>query len=320
MHLRINYTIYCIINVMRRRNGFGFGIFGLIFLVAIIGDVAYGLVYLAIALVPLAALGMLIYAVVKGANKASANTNNYSSGKAYNLNNADINKIDKKLNNYFKKNISLPVIDGVSLTTQSGKFTTVDQLYLTYKDEKICKLCEFRNQYGDVYKKIMDLLLVFSNKGDDVLKADVKTEDIKPSKKLSDADKYIDEINKLNDAIPQEEITNGLYQTCDLIKQVDLLSENHKDNNKITKLYDYYLPILVSALEKYKKLQDSKVKGDDFNQTEAGLIKTIVLINEALKTICSSMQEDEYMNINADVNTLQSLLEKDGYGKDPFRS
>ena len=314
---------------MRRRNGFGFGIFGLIFLVAIVGDVAYGLVYLAIVLVPVAAIAMLIYAIVKGVNKDGDNrnknvSNNYFSNnkntKAYNLNNADINKIDKKLNNYFKNNISLPVIDGISLTTQSGKFTTVDQLYLTYKDEKICKLCEFRNQYGDVYKKIMDLLLVFANKSDDILKADIKTEDIKPSKKLSDANKYIDEINKLNDAIPQEEITNGLYQTCDLIKQVDLLSENHKDNNKIIKLYDYYLPILVSALEKYKKLQDSKVKSDDFYQTEAGLIKTIVLINEALKTICASMQEDDYMNINADVNTLQSLLEKDGYGKDPFGS
>ena len=313
---------------MKRRNGFGFGFFGLFILFSVFGELVAGLAGLVVMLIPLGAIGLLIYAITKGSNKNSSISNNFSNNyfnnnkntKAYNLNNADINKIDKKLNNYFKNNISLPVIDGISLTTQSGKFTTVDQLFLTYKDEKICKLCEFRNQYGDVYKKIMDLLLVFSNKGDDVLKADVKTEDIKPSKKLSDADKYIDEINKLNDAIPQEEITNGLYQTCDLIKQVDLLSENHKDNNKITKLYDYYLPILVSALEKYKKLQDSKVKSDDFYQTEAALIKTIVLINEALKTICASMQEDDYMNINADVNTLQSLLQKDGYGQDPFGS
>ncbi len=313
---------------MRRRNGFGFGFFGLFALFAIFGNLVFGLTSLIVALIPVAAFALLIYSIVKGSNKndnvvGNSSNKQFNSGKnnkTYNLNNADINKIDKKLNNYFKKNISLPVIDGISLTTQSGKFTTVDQLYLTYKDEKICKLCEFRNQYGDVYKKIMDLLLVFANKGEDVLRAEVKTEDIKPSKKLSDADKYIDEINKLNDAIPQEEITNGLYQTCDLIRQVDLLSENHKDNNKISKLYDYYLPILVSALEKYKKLQDSKVKSDDFYQSEAGLIKTIVLINEALKTICASMQEDDYMNINADVNTLQSLLKKDGYGEDPFGS
>ena len=30
------------------------------------------------------------------------------------------------------------------------------------------------------------------------------------------------------------------------------------------------------------------------------------------------MQEDDYMNINADIDTLQSLLEKDGYGENPF--
>ncbi len=309
---------------MRRRNGFGYGIFGLFILFGVFGDVIAGIAGLIIALIPIGAIALMIYAIKKGSD-ASANKNvEYfkpkKSTKAYNLNNADINKIDKKLNNYFKKNIFLPVVDGISLTTQSGKFTTVDQLFLTYKDEKICKLCEFRDQYGDVYKKIMDLLLVFSNKGDDVLKANVEVNELKPSKKLSDADKYIDEINKLNEAIPQEEITNGLYQTCDLIKQVDLLSQGKKDNNKITKLYDYYLPILVSALEKYKNLQDSKIKGDDFYQTEAGLIKTIVLINEALKTICASMQEDDYMNINADVNTLQSLLQKDGYGQDPFGS
>ena len=104
------------------------------------------------------------------------------------------------------------------------------------------------------------------------------------------------------------------------MKQLKYLTENKDDNPKVTKLYDYYLPILVSALEKYKKLQDSKVINDDFKQTEAGLIKTIVLINEALKTIIGSMQEDDYMNINADVSTLQSLLKKDGYGSDPFGS
>ena len=137
---------------------------------------------------------------------------------------------------------------------------------------------------------------------------------------MSSGEKYIERINELNNSIPQEEITNGLYQTCDFLKQLNYLTENKDDNPKVTKLYDYYLPILVSALEKYKKLADSKVINDDFKQTEAGLIKTIVLINEALKTIIGSMQEDDYMNINADVSTLQSLLKKDGYGSDPFGS
>ena len=209
------------------------------------------------------------------------------------------------------------MIEGISLTTQSGKFTTVDQLYLTYKDEKILKLEEFKEKYYPVYDKIMQLLLVFSKKGEDVMKAEV---DMTPKKdrQLSDANKYIDKIDALNRAIPQEEITNGLYQTCDLLKQIDLLKETKNDETKVKKLYDYYLPILIDVLERYKKLQDAPTHGDEFKKCEAQLIKTIVLINEALKTIGNSMQEDDYMNINADISTLQSLLQKDGYGDDPF--
>lgn len=305
-----------------RRNGSGFGFFGLILFFMIFGDLIGGLTVALMSLIPLGAIGLLIYSIVKGGDSNKKNDFNRAAPKkkAYTMKNGDLNKIDKKLANYFKHNISLPVVDDISLTTQSGKFTTADQLYLTYKDEKICKLGEFNSQYGDVYKKIMDLLLVFSTKDEDFLKAEVKVEEPKKKNKLSSGEKYIERINELNNSIPQEEITNGLYQTCDLLKQLNYLTENKDDNPKVTKLYDYYLPILVSALEKYKKLQDSKVINDDFKQTEAGLIKTIVLINEALKTIIGSMQEDDYMNINADVSTLQSLLKKDGYGSDPFGS
>ena len=288
----------------------------------IFGDLIGGITVALMSLIPLGAIGLLVYSIVKGgdSNKKNDFRRAVPKKKAYSMKNGDLNKIDKKLANYFKHNISLPVVDDISLTTQSGKFTTADQLYLTYKDEKICKLGEFNSQYGDVYKKIMDLLLVFSTKDEDFLKAEVKVDESKKKNKLSSGEKYIERINELNNSIPQEEITNGLYQTCDLLKQLNYLTENKDDNPKLTKLYDYYLPILVSALEKYKKLQDSKVINDDFKQTEAGLIKTIVLINEALKTIIGSMQEDDYMNINADVSTLQSLLKKDGYGSDPFGS
>lgn len=305
-----------------RRNGSGFGFFGLILFFMIFGDLIGGITVALMSLIPLGAIGLLIYSIVKGgdSNKKNDFKRTVPKKKVYSMKNGDLNKIDKKLANYFKHNISLPVVDDISLTTQSGKFTTADQLYLTYKDEKICKLGEFNSQYGDVYKKIMDLLLVFSTKDEDFLKAEVKVEEPKKKNKLSSGEKYIERINELNNSIPQEEITNGLYQTCDLLKQLKYLTENKDDNPKVTKLYDYYLPILVSALEKYKKLADSKVINDDFKQTEAGLIKTIVLINEALKTIIGSMQEDDYMNINADVSTLQSLLKKDGYGSDPFGS
>ncbi|MBR2577335.1 MAG: 5-bromo-4-chloroindolyl phosphate hydrolysis family protein [Erysipelotrichaceae bacterium] len=321
---------------MRRRPYGGGFIFFWFFLIMMMSDVFYGLAYMLFPLLFFGVIGYSIYSIIKKANSATSNpvrveptarrtinANRVSTSRTVNsrvskISNADLNKIDKKLASYFKNNLTLPVIEGISLTTQSGKFTTVDQLYITYKDEKILKLEEFKIKYYPVYEKIMQLLLVFSKKGEDVMKADVETKVKNKKNILSDADKYIDRIDALNKAIPQEEITNGLYQTCDLLKQIDLLKETKNDENKVQKLYDYYLPILIDVLERYKKLQDAPTHGEDFKKCEAQLIKTIVLINEALKTIGNSMQEDDYMNINADISTLQSLLQKDGYGENPF--
>ncbi len=251
----------------------------------------------------------------------SVRTNANSVSRVSKISTGDLNKIDNKLEKYFKNNITLPIVEGISLTTQSGKYTSVDQLYLTYKDEKITKLGDFKDTYIAVYERILELLLVFYDKSEEVIKAEVETPKPQPKKKtvINTAEKYIDKIDALNKEIPHEEITNGLYQTCDLLKQIDVLKQSKSDEDKVKKLYAYYLPILIDVLEKYKNLQDAPSEGDELKKCEAQLIKTIVLINEALKTICASMQEDDYMNINADISTLQSLLQKDGFGENPFK-
>ena len=131
---------------------------------------------------------------------------------------------------------------------------------------------------------------------------------------------FIDQINELNSNLSNEEVTNGLYQTCELLKQIDLVDrEDGTVDPKLNKLYQYYLPILTGILENYKRLSDSAIKGDEFKKCETQLVKTIKLINEALKTIYNSLHESDYMNLNADINTLQSLLKQDGLVEQPFK-
>ena len=148
-------------------------------------------------------------------------------------------------------------------------------------------------------------------------KKDKKEEKKKNS--FSQAEEFIDKINGLNKDLNNEEVTNGLYQTCDLLKQIDVVDrEDGTVDPKLNKLYEYYLPILTGILEDYKRLSASPIKGDEFKKCETQLVKTIKLINEALKIIYNSLHEADYMNLNADINTLQSLLKQDGYVETPF--
>ena len=277
---------------------------------------------LILAVVPLAILFGLYYFSYRMIKQVKTNSKNKkkvdSSSYSTNLSNSEKNKIDKKLKSYFQDHLYLPVYDNISLVTKAGTYSSIEELYLTIADEKIVSLSEFASAYPSLYNKICDLLLAFAKQKDEVIGAEVKTEDIKTGSKLSDAQKYIDVISKLNKEIPNEEITNGLDQTCALLKQIDL-TENTNKESKLTKLYDYYLPILTGVLENYTQLQKTDPDSSEFKEAETKLIKTIILINEALKTINEQLHEADYMNLSADMATLQSLLKKDGYvDSNPF--
>lgn len=287
---------------------------------------------------PLIAMGLIGYGFAKMLqglfrpnvrqtyNRRNTQTS-YNSYQQSNVKSSKINSIDKVLSEYYKDNISLVLFDDISINIQNGVYTTVDNLYVNYKDEKICQLKELKETYPGAYDKVISALSKISKRDIRNLKeaAKKKEETRKEEKKkkeetFSDAAKFIDEINKLNQGLSNEEVTNGLYQTCDLLKQIDIVDqEDGEVDPKLNKLYEYYLPILTGILQDYKRLSDSPVKGDDFKKCETQLVKTVKLINEALKIIYNSLHEADYMNLNADINTLQSLLKQDGYGDTPFK-
>ena len=298
---------------MRRRGGFS--IFTLLFMFYLL-DFVFGA---AEAFFPLLVMGIIFYSFYKlfttifntatgfNNNRTTYKTNNRTTKSSKNA------AIDKVLAKYYQKNVALILFDDVSISTQNGTYTTVDNLYVNYKNEKVCKLSELKSYYPGAYDKIINALAELAKKGGKVVE-EKKEEEKKTTKKAATpAEQFIDNINNMNQGINNEEITNGLYQTCDLLKQIDVVDrEDGKVDPKLNKLYEYYLPILEGILKDYKRLSDSPAKTDEFKKTETQLIKTIKLINEALKTIYGSLHESDYMNLNADINTLQSLLKQDG--------
>ena len=136
---------------------------------------------------------------------------------------------------------------------------------------------------------------------------EVKKEDTKPG-----ADYYIQVISDLNDDIPDDEISTSLYETTTLLKQIKYFEEKFPDShNKLDKLYTHYLPILTRILKQYTLLQVAKTD-PSYESTYADLKKTINLINQAMQTIISSMTDNDFINLSADMSTLEAVLQKDG--------
>ena len=68
-------------------------------------------------------------------------------------------------------------------------------------------------------------------------------------------------------------------------------------------------------MNQYDTLQ-SVTSDPNFAPTRQKLTKTIALINQAMKTIISSMTDQDFINLSADISTLEAVLQKDGLAGD----
>lgn len=236
------------------------------------------------------------------------------------INKYDVNQmklINSCLKEYFASYTQLPVFDDVNLRIKLKSYRSLNSLNVFKNNDYVCSLSEFGKQYPDKYNQILRLLLSFAS---DTKRTYSYSKEVKVApkvvednnKQVSKSIKYIEEIDELNVAIPDEVISNGLYESCSLLKQISQIEQQHPESKeKLDKLYEYYLPILINILKQYQALQDVP-NTDKFVQTKQKLEKSIILINEAMKTLTMTLYEDDVINLSADISTLEAILKKDG--------
>lgn len=287
------------------------------------------------ALLPLFLIIAVVIAIamasVSSYKKQDSFTQNFSNFTTYKRNgsyqrseseSSKLAKINMYLRKYFRTRNSVTVIDNIELRLREEKFASLASLDVYRNNSLICSFNDYQRRYPESYSAIIEDLLRLSNNApiqDEVFDAEVvenpqQQEQPKQNttKQTKNSQYYIDEINGLNNDIPDEEISNGLYETCSLLKQIQTLEEkfpNSKD--KLKKLYEYYLPILTKILKQYRNLQYAKTD-PSYEETKNKLTRTIHLINDAMSKIISSMTDEDFINLSADISTLEAVLKKDG--------
>lgn len=268
-----------------------------------------------------------IFAISDSAKKKNKTGMN---GKSKGLKGRKLNEFNKNIKLYFEDNDSIEITESISIKADKSKSPYL--LYVYYNNEKICNIEEFSKYYPKTYMDLIEKAfeLVVPTEYETLTKESKKKVEKKnvdvvsdqPAQKKEtvkkDGSKYfIKVIDDLNVDITKEEITKDLYQTTAMLKQIQLIEEKYPESReKLVKLYQYYLPILVDILESYVKLMSSNSTHTEIDSVELKLRKTIVLVNEALKTITMQLCEDEIIDMKSDMSVLETILRKDGLVKD----
>ena len=250
----------------------------------------------------------LVFSVLAGGkekNTASSKSNNK------NRKTEDNQKAISALRQYFEANTSLQLEGGLVLKKENSQLSFLDNLVLYLDDDQVATLDEFKKTYPSTYNDLLQQCLVLIESG--------QVQPAKETKKETptNIEHYIELLNAQNLDIDNEEVSNGLYEVCAYLKQIDLVVKQFpQSQEKTAKLTRYYLPILLEILDSYKQLDKSVRNHEEFQKTHQRLLKTTLLINEALKTIITSLTQEYFMDLSADMTTLETLLKKDGLVKE----
>lgn len=319
-----------------RHNTLG-DLFGILIILAIAIDILSPVIELIIPLALIGVTGFVAYkAIQSSSNKESTRSKRTTTSRSYSYTerktstskatSSDLAKINIYLRKYFRSHSDIEVPNNLVLKLRTERYTSLTSLDVYHTNgTRLGTLTEYRNQYGDEYDKVFDALLAMAN-GSTVSSqqtiVDAEIVEDTPKKKetvtkqkteeKTQSQYFIDKINDLNDDIPHEEISNGLYQTCALLKQIQMLENKFPDSkDKMNKMYGHYLPYLVQILETYENLQT--VKSDpSYEKSAEQLTRTIDSINEALSNIIPTMSDSDFTNLSVDMATLEALLQKDG--------
>ncbi len=280
---------------------------------------------IAAVVAPFAAVYFLFKAIFGSKNKNKNNTITKNKTKASTV---DTDALLKQLSKYFQNNDIINIDEETYLTITDKDNINLKTVDIYMREEYIGSLQDYLTAYPNAYNQLADMLTKYLNKKAKELKKNAKKaeaeikENIAPEKKTEatvekDADYYVKTLMYLNDQNPNEQITAGLNETCEFLRSLKKIEDEFPESkNKTGKLYEYYLPMLTDILANYNRLYANTTNQADFKASEDRLLKTIVLINGALKTISSGLLEEYYSEINVDMRTLESILKKDGLVED----
>ena len=225
-------------------------------------------------------------------------------------------RLDEQVKAYFANTDTLAISDSITLKKPVNEGLTFNNLVVLYNDEVIGKMIEFNQYFPEAYKTLSNRTNTATFVKPEVQKAQPQPAP-KPETKTEQAPSYIDLINDYNTTITDEKLSEALYSTTAMLKHLEILQAKYpKSNHKLDKLYQHYLPILLEILKNYVAVESAHAGSAEAAAVQQKLMKTIILINEAIKNITSSLFDEEMMNLSADMTVLENILKQDGLVQD----
>ncbi len=128
-----------------------------------------------------------------------------------------------------------------------------------------------------------------------------------------DGSEYLHKIRLVNDALPEQNISEKLDHLESTCRKIFSYVEQHPNKlPQIRKLMSYYLPMTLKLVESYEQLENHRISSPSIEESKAEIHSALDNINLAFENLFDKLLENDLMDLSADISVLETMLAQEG--------
>lgn len=142
-----------------------------------------------------------------------------------------------------------------------------------------------------------------------------------PAAPQSEYDKTLARLRELNDAIPDEEMSERIARLEAVTAKIFAQAESDPDKlPQMRKFLDYYLPTSLKLLEAYAEMDAQGIEGENITESKRRIEQTMGTLVTAFENQLDKLFQSDALDLSADIDVMEKMLQADGLAgdDDPF--
>lgn len=132
-------------------------------------------------------------------------------------------------------------------------------------------------------------------------------------KMINDKDAAVRELNRLNDAIIDEEISAKIDHLVDIIsKIVDYITVHPDKRRLVDRMFSYYLPTTIKLLDAYSRMDEAGISGMNIDGTMGKVEVMLDTVVQAFDRQLDALYGDEALDISTDITVMENVMKSEG--------
>ncbi|HJD20486.1 MAG TPA: 5-bromo-4-chloroindolyl phosphate hydrolysis family protein [Candidatus Gemmiger faecigallinarum] len=148
-----------------------------------------------------------------------------------------------------------------------------------------------------------------------------ETEAAKGQAEDSRYEKILQELRRVNDAIPDEEMSAKISRLETLSAKIfEQIQDDPDKLPQLRKFMDYYLPTSLKLLDTYAELEAQGIEGENISESKRRIEQSMDTLVTAFENQLDKLFQDDALDVSADIEVMEKMLYADGLAgdSDPF--